>query len=242
MVEMSRHSMRQESLRLGSSSDSEMNGRNSRSRSSIQHNNVVDDDDDDDDDSLSGHSFGGDDEDDANSLSGNDFGEESNTISKNTAPPLRSMKSKRNGLQLTERSAQNTNRSNLERAKSRNTIGSGSGHSFSTGYRPSPSRLPWERKQTRLLRERRMLRENKKQEEIDLHYHFIGAVVNVSIAIFAMVFIIAIATTGGLCFKDESVTVFSFKQLEKCDACPEDGEVCEICDLPEGNQCYFPYY
>lgn len=110
-----------------------------------------------------------------------------------------------------------------------------------TGMTGGRIRLPGEVKQNRLLRQRRMLREKKKAESVDLHYHFIGTILNVSLAAIAMIFIVTIASTGGLCFKDNSVKVFSFNQLSICDKCFSRSEECQVCDADKGNQCYFPY-
>eukprot|EP00531_Pseudo-nitzschia_arenysensis_P017405 CAMPEP_0116153474 /NCGR_PEP_ID=MMETSP0329-20121206/21266_1 /TAXON_ID=697910 /ORGANISM="Pseudo-nitzschia arenysensis, Strain B593" /LENGTH=1088 /DNA_ID=CAMNT_0003650389 /DNA_START=349 /DNA_END=3615 /DNA_ORIENTATION=+ len=195
--------------------DEEM-GRRSRSPSLY-------DDDDDDDDSLSGHSFGGDE----------DFYDEG---IKSSNPPPR---------------VEQIRRPRISRTKSRDVLGA-STHSNGasttvtgiTGVTGGRIRLPGEIKQNKLLRRRRILRENKKAESKELHYHFIGSVLNTSLAVIAMIFIITIASTGGLCFKGDNAKVFSFKQLEICDMIDtsQEKDSYEECGLPEGNQCYLPYY
>ena len=71
----------------------------------------------------------------------------------------------------------------------------GSEHSYSSWSASRATIIPGEIKQNRLLRERRILREKKRSEEKDLYYHFIGTILNVSLATLAMIFIIAIAST-----------------------------------------------
>lgn len=113
-----------------------------------------------------------------------------------------------------------------------------------TGITGGKIRLPGEIKQNKLLRRRRLLREHKKQESKDLHYHSIGTVLNVSLAVIAMIFIITIASTGGLCFKSNTINIFSFQQLSRCDridiSIPK--EKYENCEIPDEPQCYLPYY
>lgn len=134
--------------------------------------------DDEDDDSLSGHSFGGDE----------DFCDEisrSGRSVKSSNPPPRAIPIRR-----------------VSRTKSRDALGS-SIHSHgantvftgTTGVTGGRIRLPGEIKQNKLLRKRRILRENKKAESKELHYHFIGSVLNLSLAVIAMIFIITIAST-----------------------------------------------
>ena len=130
--------------------------------------------DDDDDDSLSGHSFGGDE----------DFYDEG---IKSSNPPPR---------------VEQIRRPRISRTKSRDVLGA-STHSNGasttvtgiTGVTGGRIRLPGEIKQNKLLRRRRILRENKKAESKELHYHFIGSVLNTSLAVIAMIFIITIAST-----------------------------------------------
>jgi len=128
----------------------------------------------------------------------------------------------------------------------------GSEHSYSSWSASRATIIPGEIKQNRLLRERRILREKKRSEEKDLYYHFIGTILNVSLATLAMIFIIAIASTGGLCFEGDNVKIFSMDQLNKCSRCDyrrdpdyrywvEDGSRCEYCEGTH-RQCYYPYY
>lgn len=217
LLDLSRHSAMSNSQN-SSISDGDMSGRRSTHRSKIPFEIPLAKDAD--DDSLSGHSFGDDE----------GFDDEESFREDNKSS-IRVRGSPRYG-----RLSQSGRISNLERAKSKGTIAS-SKHSSETGGR----RLAGEIKQNRLLRKRRVLRENKKREEKELHYHFIGTILNVGLAVFALVFIITIAATGGLCFKNDEVKFFSFDQLGRCNAC-SGGEECMRCDLPEGNQCYYPYY
>lgn len=152
-------------------------GRRSRSPTSY--------DNDDDDDSLSGHSFGGDE----------DFDDEG--IKSNTPPPR----------------VEQIRRPRISRTKSRDILGA-SMHSNGasttvtgvTGVTGGRIRLPGEVKQNKLLRRRRILRENKKAESKELHYHFIGSVLNLSLAVIAMIFIITIASTvSPICFSNRSL-------------------------------------
>ena len=133
--------------------------------------------DDEDDDSLSGHSFGG----------NEDFCDEISRsgLSIKSSNPPRAVPIRR-----------------VSRTKSRDVLGS-SMHSHGanttvtgiTGVTGGRIRLPGEVKQNKLLRKRRILRENKKAESKELHYHLIGSVLNISLAVIAMIFIITIAST-----------------------------------------------
>ena len=153
--------------------------------------------DDDDEDSLSGHSFGGDDFYDEKTPSGRSI--QANSVAKDAPPPPGNLPI-RQGSRLSEQSRRP---SHLSRANSRDTLGASSTHSRGAstsvtgiiGMTGGRIRLPGEVKQNRLLRQRRILRENKKSESVDLHYHFIGTVLNVSLAAIAMIFIVTIAST-----------------------------------------------
>ena len=86
----------------------------------------------------------------------------------------------------------------ISRMKSRDSLGPSmhsKGANATGGLQVCKIRLPWEIRQMKLLRRRRLLREHKKQESKDLHYHFIGSVLNISLAVIAMIFIITIAST-----------------------------------------------
>lgn len=183
----------------------------------------------DDEESLSGHSFGDDEEfHDEKSLSGRGF----EIVGKPKRPV--SISSRTSGAGRHSR-----------RYSRGSDMDAGSVHSFDVEDL-ARAHLRWERKQNKVLRQRRVLRERKKKEEIDLNYHFIGTALNVGIAVMAMIFIVAISSTGGLCFKDGSAKVFFFDQINKCDmACPDkNADNCiEYCDAESGaTQCYFPYY
>jgi len=123
-------------------------------------------------------------------------------------------------------------------------IDAGSTHSHMSMDDLAREHLKWEVKQTKLLRKRRILRESKKNEEIELNYHFVGTMLNGGIAVMAMIFIIAISSTGGLCFKDGNAKVFFFDQVNKCNlACPTGaGSECEDYCTEDSQQCYFHYY
>jgi len=209
-----------------------------RSHSNTQHahDNANDTDMD---QSMSGNSFGDDDSNDDASFSGESFCEENNTPSKTintsakiigTAPsPLQRMKS-------------TVSRSQMSTARSTR-----SGFSRSMSMASGRTFIPGERKQNRLLRERRMLREKKKSDEKDLHYHFVGTILNVSLAALALSLIVGISTTQGLCFDEDNVKIFSMNQLSKCNTCKKPGDpnwpeddYCESCDGIR--QCYYPYY
>jgi len=191
-----------------------------------------DDGDDDDDSSFSGHSFGGDD----------DFYDEKTPSGRSLthSPTPRPRQPPVHMPRLP---------SGLNGARSRDALG-GSNHSYGgntaiTGFTGAPGnrfRLPGEVKQNRLFRQRRMLRENKKTEANDLYYHFVATILNISLAVGALIFVVTISSTGGLCFKDGKMKPFSFDQLGLCDRCPQDSdEGCQQCS-DEGNQCYYPYY
>ena len=59
--------------------------------------------------------------------------------------------------------------------------------------------------------------------------------------VFVTSFCVYINMQGGLCFANESINIFSTNQLSKCSGCRGD-DICQVCDTPEGNQCYYPYY
>lgn len=148
--------------------------------------------DDDDDESLSGHSFGGDDDEDFH----DELSPSGRSIKPNNpAPRIMS----RQGSKLHE---QVHRPSTLNRAQSRDVLGS-STHSYGgstaitgiTGMTGGKIRLPGEIKMNKLLRKRRILRENKKAESNELHYHFVGTILNIGLAVVAMIFIVTIAST-----------------------------------------------
>jgi hypothetical protein len=176
---------------------------NSRDNGDLEMGHSYDDegdgDYDDDEDSLSGHSFGGDEDFyDEKTPSGRSI--LTNSVAKDPPPPPRTLKI-RQGSRLSEQSRRPSN--HLSRINSRDTLGASSTHSRGastavtggTGMTGGRIRLPGEVKQNRLLRQRRILRENKKAESKDLHYHFVGSVLNVGLGVTAMIFIVTIAST-----------------------------------------------
>jgi hypothetical protein len=203
ILETSRHNSMHYSSQ-NSTYDMEMSGRKSPLGSKIQHQYDGDSDFDDDGDSLSGHSFGDDDDDDDDDLPGPSFDEDENAIIPESAvsPPriTKSTKSREMIETPVRNPALTTSLSrnpNLQRKKSRQSnFGTDiSVHSFGTSGRGRTPTIPGERKQNQLLRERRIVREKKKAQEKDLHYHFVGTILNVSLAVIAMILIIAIAST-----------------------------------------------
>jgi len=138
------------------------------------------------------------------------------------------------------------------RTKSKAALEATSTHSYGastavTGITGGRVRVPLELKQNRLLRKRRILREDKIAEAKELRYHFIGTVLNVSLAVAAMILVVTISATGGLCFTTTTfVDIFSFDQFRECDRLTNctglDG--CESCAATEdeNDQCYYPYY
>jgi hypothetical protein len=106
------------------------------------------------------------------------------------------------------------------------------------------SRIPkvGERREMRLLRERRVLRNKRQSEAIELKIHFIGTCMNVSFVGVSLILIITISSTGGLCVFDEKVKIFSMDQLGNCKGCVGATDVCEVCNADGSYQCYYPYY
>jgi len=204
----------------------------------------------DDDDSMSGHSFGGDDDFyDELTPSGHTLQTNSMTNSTHSPPPQRPTYSrqKSRNLNLPDHFGRFDN---PKRTTNRDALGSSS-HSYGasttvtgvTGVTGTKFRLPGEVKKNKLLRRRRILRERKTAEEKDLHYHFVGTILNIGLASLAMIIIVTIASTGGLCFKDDRVSVFTFNQIGefgRCNQCFNRREECEVCEETQ-TQCYFPY-
>ncbi|KAL3905787.1 MAG: hypothetical protein SGILL_009535, partial [Bacillariaceae sp.] len=102
--------------------------------------------------------------------------------------------------------------------------------------------LPGERKEMRLLRERRILRQHQQAESRELKIHFIGTCINVGLIVISLLLIITIASTGGLCVFNEQVKIFSSDQLKNCYLCDGATERCEKCFADGTHQCYYPYY
>jgi hypothetical protein len=207
-----------------------------------------DEDDDDDDDSLSGHSFG---ENDSNPDMDDihdqrDPTGQSTSSSRSLVLPLGS-----NDETKRDRSFSPSGRTSRtmdvpprfafpERGRKKSDDLGVSAHSMASMLSHAP--LPWERKQMRLLRERRILRQKQKQEKVELRFHLIGTCINGGLLVISLILIIAIASTGGLCLYDGAAKVFSTNQLGKCNQCIGTEGVCQICNADGNNQCYYPYY
>jgi hypothetical protein len=121
------------------------------------------------------------------------------------------------------------------------SFGEGSFHDEEFGEESSGADLSQIR-ELRLLRERRILRQKQAAETLQLRYHFTGVVANLSLMGIAMVFIVSIATAGGLCIRDFiPPNPFKRDQVERCYMCKGTTGVCEVC-LEDSSQCYYPYY
>jgi len=200
----------------------------------------------DDDDSLSGHSFG-DDDDDA-PISGLSVNEEkqdsirSETVAA-TSPPPRTIKPKKKSQVTTVgRKVPRTNNSrDLDFGGGINSTSEHSASTYSSSRGRTPT-IPGERKNNRLLRERRLLREKLKAQEKDLYYHFFGTILNTGLAFFALSLICGIATTGGLCVLNGDFQIFDNHQRERCSlSSGKDKESGECVRSGDEQQCYFPY-
>jgi len=140
--------------------DLEMGG-----NSSLQNPHVTSRDDDyDDDDSSSGQSFGDEDFYDEKTPSGRDL--TNNTVTKTTAPPARTIKA-RQELQSFEQISRTASKTVLSRTNSRDTLGANSTHSHGASIAATNIAFgnrfrQGEVKHNRMLRKRRILRENKK--------------------------------------------------------------------------------
>ena len=156
---------------------------------------------DEDEDSLSGHSFGGDDGFyDEKTPSGRSVGDDSFR----KPPPRRRSDSQKDKVHFARVPSQ------LPRTTSSGDALGSSNHSY--GGAGQRVRLPGEVKQNRLLRTRRVLRENKQKEAKDLYYHFIGTILNVGFAVMALIFIITIASTVS------NRNIFFFKRRRRIDS------------------------
>jgi hypothetical protein len=124
-------------------------------------------------------------------------------------------------------------------AKTADMLGA-SGHSFASIGSRVP--MPGERREMRLLRERRILRQRQQTEARELKIHFIGTCINIGLIAISLVLIITIASTGGLCVFNEKVRIFSTDQLKNCNQCVGATNVCEVCNTDGSHQCYYPYY
>lgn len=203
--------------------NSKHSSRATTSRHSTNNHNTSTSDSE-DDDSISGHSFGDSDD---------DFSLTSSFKSSEHAPAA--------SLPVPNLPRPATVK-HVHRMNSRRTNFGLNGTSHSTvSSRGRTAVIPGERKQNKLLRDRRINRQKLKEQEKDLYYHFFGTILNVSLATLAMILIVAIASTGGLCFHDDDVKVFARNQLAKCSGCTgREDNYCEIC-TNDGNTCYYPY-
>lgn len=224
-----------------STGDMEMGRGSTRNHPSIPR--YHDDADGDDNSSLSDHSFGGDEDfEDERPLSSETAGSQNNTNPRRSQSSRRNMDSRNAPRQseIMSRHSINSNQGRESFGASRHSLSYNTAEMANVKYRLGL-------RQQKLLRKRRVLRENKKLEAVDLKYTFVGTVLNVGIALLAVILIIAMASTGGLCFyADKFPNPFSFQQINNCNlACPTGvGSECdEYCptDEPNGNQCYFPY-
>jgi hypothetical protein len=97
-------------------------------------------------------------------------------------------------------------------------------------------------RETKLYRERRMLRESNAKDRLHLRYHFIGVCVNCFLVGLSLLIICVIAKNKGLCIVDmEPPNVFKNDQLDRCFSCKGGSGVCEICNADGTSQCYYPY-
>jgi hypothetical protein len=96
-------------------------------------------------------------------------------------------------------------------------------------------------RETKLYRERRLLRESNALDRRHLRYHFIGVCLNLFLACLSLMLIVSIAKNKGLCIVDmEPPNVFKNNQLERCDQCVDVEGICQICEATT-TQCYYPY-
>jgi hypothetical protein len=100
-------------------------------------------------------------------------------------------------------------------------------------------------RETRLLRERRLLRQAQKEDTVHLRYHFFGVAFNVGLVCISLLMITMIGRSGGLCIVDmETPNIFTRNQFENCFQCQGSHGKCERCneDGDGGSHCYYPYY
>lgn len=99
------------------------------------------------------------------------------------------------------------------------------------------------RRELRLMRDRRILRQTQSEEQRHLRYHFFGVAFNVFLVSISLTVILCIGRSGGLCIRDmEPPNVFKNNQLEKCFDCKETNGECEVCRDDGTSHCYYPYY
>jgi hypothetical protein len=96
-------------------------------------------------------------------------------------------------------------------------------------------------REIKLLRDRRYVRKWLVEDQKHLTYHLVGVVFNSVLIFITLIFIVCIATTGGMCVHDGNTpNPFSQHQLEMCSSCQGTAGVCEICTAAT-TQCYYPY-
>jgi hypothetical protein len=198
------------------------------------------------DDSLSGHSFG---ENDSNGSFDDMDDEEDPTRKRVGSTDSSSVPSGQDWSSIDRSVSSSGQKSTMTmeapariadgRGKSTDELGI-SAHSMASMASHIP--LPWERKQMRLLRARRILRQKQKQEKSELRVHIVGTCINVGLVIISLILIITIASTGGLCFFNGTAKVFDMNQLGRCNQCKGTADVCEVCNSDDNQQCYYPYY
>jgi len=98
-------------------------------------------------------------------------------------------------------------------------------------------------RETRLLRERRGLRQAQKDHLVHLGYHFVGVTVNILLACVSILLIAIVGRNGGLCIVDmQAPNIFARNQLEMCSACKGREKNCMDCPADGTSICYYPYY
>jgi len=193
----------------------------------------------DDDSDSSGDSFGG--SDSSQDLAGWD-----NDDAEDEERPVQKKINRNSGAEKSSRATPAPNRQRNDIVTSSRTfdIPAVSGHLSGHESFVSSSRTPkiGERKEMRLLRERRILRQKQQAESRDLNFHFIGCCINICLIVISLLLIITISSTGGLCVYNGSVKIFSMDQLGKCNECRGTSDECQVCNSDGTHQCYYPYY
>lgn len=96
-------------------------------------------------------------------------------------------------------------------------------------------------REIKLLRDRRHLRHSLAEDQRHLNYHLGGVVFNTVLIFITLIFIVAIASTGGMCvIPGTAPNPFSQDQLGICSACQGVAGKCEICTATT-SQCHYPY-
>lgn len=118
----------------------------------------------------------------------------------------------------------------------------GSSRSSLTKEPPAPKDVSQIR-ETRILRERRLLRQAQSDDRRKLRYHFAGVAFNIGLVVISLLLIVMVGRSGGLCIVDMiAPNVFKTNQLEKCFDCKGVDGVCEVCRDDGTSHCYYPYY